>query len=194
MRSLFWLPLLFVLTSGCSLKNRTDFRGISVQLPSKELSVARLSHHEVSAKENSSFVTPSTIGDFQCFALNVVGNGIPFDSRFSCKNSLSKIGIVGGFIPLTQNVIEMMVPVGSNRTIQLIGVQSSIGCPNFNDFFLLLVLDIILKKYMQQNQFLLLLKFCRCIFQHRQYYFRIEHTIYHFDKLTFNHSPTVNRL
>jgi hypothetical protein len=81
--------------------------------------------------------TPSTIGGFTCVGLNITGDQIPTTTALQgCVSAgMPAIGIRTGLVPITADSIEVSVPSGPKRVIQVFGVVSSIGCPPVSDFF-----------------------------------------------------------
>jgi hypothetical protein len=126
---------IFVLSvSACSLRDRQKAPTISVNLPQEWVSAvsSRSFTTMATSGSNSSFETPTSIDSLNCFAINVKGPGILPDPRFNCDFPDKGPSQVAGFVPVTSASMELMVPVGAARTIQLIGVQSTIGCPDLN--------------------------------------------------------------
>lgn len=113
------LSVAFLTTSACSMKDRSEVHSISVQLP-----------QQWTNQSNNNFMigSVSSVADFDCYALNVTGPGIINDTRMGCTNPETAMGMVAGFVPVTQGVIDMMVPAGPSRKIQVIGIQSNISC------------------------------------------------------------------
>ena len=132
----FLLASLMLTTSACSLRERKSNPSVSITLPQEWVSAVKRNKIKTIASTTegtSGFSKPTSLADFQCFALNVKGPGILPDPRFGCDNPSAGIGIMAGFIPVTQGSLDLMVPAGTSRVVQLIGVQSSIGCPSFNE-------------------------------------------------------------
>ena len=77
----------------------------------------------------SSFSNPTSLTSFQCYGLNVTGPGIQMDTRLGCTDPSSGMGRIAGFVPVSSGTIDMLVPAGAARKIELIGVQSDVGCP-----------------------------------------------------------------
>ncbi len=110
--------------ASCSLKDRKSAFGITVQMPVASERVV---------KHARFFSPPTSVSDFQCFALNITAPDISATAKqFSCSNQ--SIGLVAGMAPISGGVVSAMVPAGAGRTIQLIGVQSSGDCSSFGDF------------------------------------------------------------
>ena len=132
----FLVASFMLTTSACSLRERKSNPSVSVTLPQEWVSAVKRNKIKTIASTTegtSGFSKPTSLADFQCFALNVKGPGILPDPRFGCDNPSAGIGIMAGFIPVTQGSLDLMVPAGTSRVVQLIGVQSSIGCPSFNE-------------------------------------------------------------
>jgi hypothetical protein len=117
--------------SACSMKDRSEVHSVSVQLPSQMQSTSHmnvLNNH--SSSMSISYSSPVSISSFQCFGLNVKGPGINPDPRMGCTNPNSGMGILAGFIPFSNTAtLDVMVPAGPARTVELIAIQSDIGCP-----------------------------------------------------------------
>ena len=119
------------------MKDRAEVHTVSVQLPQEWANSTPLSSAMFkvngSSRKNSSFVAPTDISGFQCYGLNVRGPGIQSDPRLGCTDPASGMGLIAGFYPITQGSIEVVVPAGPDRVVELIGIQSSVGCPLLND-------------------------------------------------------------
>jgi hypothetical protein len=144
--------------TGCSLKSRPDRAKLSIAvLPGSKSAGARLSVARVvqpgalpgptlgtGAGEGGgqgSPTAPETIDGFTCIAVNVTGSGIDASpgSTDICMNPDTPpagfpayFGAVGGFVPLaTGGVIEVEIPSGPQRLVQVIAVTTSSGsCPS----------------------------------------------------------------
>ncbi len=121
--------------TACSMKDRTEVHSVSVKLPSEWVNSTNMSvlNHHGSTMSTSYFTAPTGLTSFQCYALNVTGPGIQADPRYGCTNPDSGMGLIAGFMPISSGSIEMMVPAGADRKVNLIGIQSTIGCPLLND-------------------------------------------------------------
>jgi surface protein len=130
-----FIALSLILTlAACSMKDRSEMHSVSVQLPQQwanSSSMNVLNHHSSSMLIN--YDTPVGMEDFQCYAINVRGSGINSDARMGCTDPSTSVGLVGGFVDVTQGRIDLMVPAGPNRVVELIGIQSEIGCWLFED-------------------------------------------------------------
>jgi hypothetical protein len=76
---------------------------------------------------------PDTAAGFHCLGVNVVGSGIPtVKLASSCGKSVAlDLSLYSAMIPISGGTIEISVPVGSARTIQVYGITTSGGaCPN----------------------------------------------------------------
>jgi hypothetical protein len=71
---------------------------------------------------------PTTI----CYALNVKGPGIMPDPRLPCADPSKGMGAFAGFVSASESEMQLMVPAGPDRVVQLIGIESTVGCPDLN--------------------------------------------------------------
>ncbi len=120
-----WIAALLVgsfIFSGCSLE-RKNIDGIKVVL---DRSAERLAS-EMSLL--ASPTSPTTIGDFSCYLLNVTGNGIPEGALSGCTPSGNFQGRGVGFtsLPTKGNVIPVQVPLGDVRTFDVYGLFPPTG-------------------------------------------------------------------
>ena len=141
-QKLFSFLAIASMLSACSMKDRTQAYQVNVQMPNSSSANAKFSSPGVLATK----VDPSATGipalaaaaGFRCFALNVVGSGIPIDPRFNCNDP--SMGQMVGMADITGGSVSADVLAGPSRTIQLIGVMvdatSTIqGCPSFDAIF-----------------------------------------------------------
>ena len=108
-------------------------RGKSIKVTMPSLSSAQSSAAQVSAGTSStmSVAPPASFFGFSCFALNVRGAGIAPDGPL-CHNNPA-VGKLSGFAPFSGGSVEVRVPPGPARTIQLIGVMTGDGsCPSYD--------------------------------------------------------------
>lgn len=142
----FWkyipnLVLLVLLTGGCSLRERADVRGIKLSILGNGVPSTKIQKKTITAAEIISGIglnpisDPVSYSDINCFAINVTGPGMIKDPRFSCGSTPSEVGISLGFIPINETELELLVPIGMDRKIQLIGIKSQVGCLNFETIF-----------------------------------------------------------
>jgi hypothetical protein len=142
----FWksfpsLLLLTLLVGGCSLRDRTNLRGVKISVPQgwgSASKVQKKSFSKTAIKSGGELIPisdPTSFSEINCLAINVTGPGIVKDSRFSCGTVPSEVGISLGFIPVSQSEAEVLVPIGIQRKIQLIGIKSQADCLDF-DFIL----------------------------------------------------------
>ena len=73
--------------------------------------------------------TPSQWGDLTCFAISVTGPGVPFNTNVSCPAGTTPPGLIAGMVPAGGTLV-VQVPNGPSRLIQLMGFDSSVGCPD----------------------------------------------------------------
>ncbi|MEK6705526.1 MAG: hypothetical protein AABZ06_07040, partial [Bdellovibrionota bacterium] len=125
--------------TGCSLKSK-ERHVIRIELPSgasvNQSSVSSLEKNllEIKNKRTSNLregavELPESFDDFTCLAINVTGSGIADDPRARCYKE-DRVGRIGGFVSMDGGIIEVDVPSGPGRRIQLFGVKSYIGCPS----------------------------------------------------------------
>lgn len=118
--------------SGCSLSDPNDRLlriGISVPAASKS-SASSLQVGDVFqyGTPNPLDVYPEKISDFTCFGINVTGPGIQTDPRIGCSSPT--IGRIGGLALVKGGTVEMIIPMGIQRKVDLFGLKSSVGCPS----------------------------------------------------------------
>lgn len=94
--------------------------------------IQSVSRDAASSSYSSSFATPTSVRDFSCFGINVLGDGISKNPNLKpCSESGSLSGgLMAGMTPVTNSSISIDVPMGPNRLIQLFGIQSRSGCPS----------------------------------------------------------------
>lgn len=138
-----YLLTFIILTSGCSFERLGKGR-IRVELPDEPPELARNGQGQGQGGSNllsqlkgpldSALIgvdLPSSPGIFDCFGLHVSGAGIiPNNNVDSCPEN-PPMGIIGGLASVSAGSIELDVPFGTARTIQLFVVQSKVGCPKF---------------------------------------------------------------
>lgn len=126
--------------SGCSL-NVSDGRVVRIPIPkTSSKSVVRNASYKDPLKNILSepgalaYAPPAaSISSFACYGLNVTGPGIPDDPRMQCGGPNQHVGIFAGFVPAGVGYLEVYVPSGAARHIQLFGSTSSDGsCPDLN--------------------------------------------------------------
>jgi hypothetical protein len=126
---------LLLLTSACSMKDRTSAYGVSIKLPvSTQKALGNALVLPSSNSFSNALFSPAALVGINCFALNVVGSGIPVDTRFGCTKPEQGMGQMTGLSPVAGGTIDAMVPAGASRTLQLIGFSSTlaVGCPVFD--------------------------------------------------------------
>jgi len=133
MKNLLSVLVFVTVATGCSLKDRNQSVSVSVQLPkawqnssSMDQLLGRKNYSSYRSHARNNFPDPTTLGDFQCYALNVYGAGIK-PSANKCNDS--SMGQISDLVPAGAKTIDMTVPSGNGRIVQLIGVQSTAGCP-----------------------------------------------------------------
>lgn len=73
---------------------------------------------------------PANINEFTCIGVNVTGEGIPplTSARTICSGT-SYLGVYAGTVPISGGAVEVMVPSGKNRKIQVFGLSGTTNCP-----------------------------------------------------------------
>ncbi len=142
-KSLAVCPALLALTlSSCALNSNGESHAVSVSLPGARISFMQkmenltdwISLAWASATTATTLNTdPSSLSEFDCFAVNVTGPGIDPDPRVSCTDPGDAPAILGGFVPYGNSSIDLMVPAGPSRNIKIFGVKSLVGCPQLQD-------------------------------------------------------------
>ena len=133
--------LLASLSVGCSLKAASKGTTLSLVLPNSSTRLSQLGgppvHGVVPSQWNSN--------SFACYGVNVVGPGIsdtgatPTATQFSNFSALasgatacSYRGVVSNTVSLAaaggSTTIDLQVPAGSNRIIQLVGITDAANC------------------------------------------------------------------
>ena len=76
---------------------------------------------------------PASFFGFNCLALNVKGPGIGPDPRVcGGQKPPAGMGRISNFAPLGGSTVEVKVPPGAARTVQLLGAMTGgLGCPTF---------------------------------------------------------------
>jgi len=76
---------------------------------------------------------PISSSAFDCYAVNVMGPDIPStDSKphqGSASTSCAYPGIITPLLAPSASTVEMVVPTGTGRVFQVLGLQTKIGCP-----------------------------------------------------------------
>jgi hypothetical protein len=83
---------------------------------------------------------PTSLDDFDCFSLNVLGTGINSDPRLPAKFQGScgypeeiPLGAYFGMVSVTEGELEISIPSGAKRTIQVQAFRSKTGtCPTLD--------------------------------------------------------------
>jgi hypothetical protein len=146
MRSFQFLALMLPLLVGCSLGSPPN-RVVRIALPTHSSpthssmdplqKILSLSDADFSTAHTSAeSFTPTSLNDFDCFALNVRGPEIERDSRLTCSNADGYDDYLGrfvGFVSKEEGSIEIEVPAGPARQIQLVGIHSHLGCASIDD-------------------------------------------------------------
>jgi hypothetical protein len=143
--------------NACSLSAPDTVR-LSVQIPGESVnSSARLSNPFDAFKlQNSSSIgtlattnpLPPTLNDFNCYWINVMGSGIAASEEHWNNDDLQRAvplaiagdqcssypGVRSQFVPVsTGGTVDLMVPSGANRIVQVLGMTTSTGsCADFS--------------------------------------------------------------
>lgn len=122
-----------VIASGCTLKSREQ-RTLRIELPNTGSSQL-VSHKDplqgmLQGRTSSSLVAGTSLSGFNCYGLNVFAPDIPKDPRMSCRST--PVGRLGGLVSVENGVLEVEVPAGPARVVQLFAVTSTVGCPDLN--------------------------------------------------------------
>lgn len=128
---------------GCSLGPANDGTRIRVAIPGPSELSSVASQAGMRGGSNSSLgrtqgrttsetltLTPATLADFDCYAVNVVANDIAVESRIpQCVGapitSKRRAGILGGMIAAGGGSIDLKVTAGTARTFQLLGFKTT---------------------------------------------------------------------
>lgn len=137
------LPLMLA-QSACSL-SRENGHHVVISLPEggfkASASMARVmtspSPSPSPTSGSSSFPLPTSLADFKCFGVMVTGEGIyPQAGLDNCTANPDiapgKMGMFVGLVPASGGTIDVMIPGGSARLIQLVGVQTAGDCPDIS--------------------------------------------------------------
>jgi alpha-tubulin suppressor-like RCC1 family protein len=138
----FALLLCSIIVSGCSLKSANDSAHLSLVLPNPHR--AALAQSNLSGSQYQG-LAPSAWNDpgFACYGVNVTGVGIAdssanpnpnpdFAALLAGTTSCAYRGIVSNGFTFTAGqaevAIDLQVPPGANRVIQLIGITNAAYC------------------------------------------------------------------
>lgn len=78
-----------------------------------------------SSSSNGGSLVPGSLSDFDCFAVNVVASDI---KQVPICGGTAKMGVAVGFLGRGPGSIDINVPLGANRTIQIWGFANSSQC------------------------------------------------------------------
>jgi hypothetical protein len=119
--------LIALSTFSCSLKNNVAYQTINISLPHAA------SHAEVEGPQAGAHsAAPTSLSAFNCYAVNIIGPGMPADSRLACGDPTQGLGAFAGFVSSTTPTLSIQVPNGAARQISLIGTVQSGACPDIN--------------------------------------------------------------
>ncbi len=108
---------------------------MTITMPSNEAS-NQVSNEESSAAARvagqlSATQAPSSLAGFSCYGVTIAASDIAPDKRLHCTNPNDNPGIIVGFItPGPNSSVDITVPTGAARNIQIFGVVSTNGCPD----------------------------------------------------------------
>ncbi len=133
------LLTLALLSGSCSMKQRDPSSvGLWVDVPqAATLGANSRSLQDGLARDRdwqSAFVTaPGNVDDFQCYGINVMGPGL---SRFQMSplpagtspDVCNYAGVTSSLVGTNGSSIQLQVPPGPARTIQMIGIRSDVPC------------------------------------------------------------------
>lgn len=132
-----------VMSTSCSLQSPSQ-TPLHIEIP-RSAELSRNAFHSRAQSTPSNYTTaPASLSDFDCFAVNVTAPEIPPPPGLqSCTLPTDIIGAAGGWVstnPTTSSTnssnvsIDLMVPSGPSRLIQIYGVRTADPCPTFGDF------------------------------------------------------------
>ncbi len=124
MRALVFILCLVVFQS-CSLEQRDsdEFISVRVELPA----VKSQTHLAVTA------TPPNLATGFDCWGVHATGSGLEtVSTKFENAGSAPHCrgpGILSNLVSMTQTSVQIKVPKGANRTFQVVGIKSTLACP-----------------------------------------------------------------
>jgi len=138
----FILPSFFtacaIALGGCSFKSKSAETKLSIQIPAKLRGSGKNSlHKKVPGK---SHLTPTDVDDFDCIGVNIVAGDIPIrTSPDSCAPTVARVALsqLVTVVPRSAASIQITVPSGYGRLIQLFGYMTSDGaCSTVDELML----------------------------------------------------------
>lgn len=152
------LIVLSLSLSSCSFKSHEmGMQLIQINLPQRNARASRISEVKPGLSEKftrnfsginqkgalpnltSTSGAPADISYFNCYAVNVIGPGIPANPAMSCSTGPG-LGIASGFVAAptatTPATLTVTVPNGTGITFQILGAISTAAngsCPNIED-------------------------------------------------------------
>jgi hypothetical protein len=121
--------------SSCTQKKTEETTTVRIEVP--DLSATKLK--APSSRNTQRADPPAEFSGFQCIGLNVSASDIKVTpsaletaSFGSCVlEGMPKMGVVAGLVPITGGAIEVQVPSGPRRIIQVFALQTTLGrCPS----------------------------------------------------------------
>lgn len=122
-----------------SLADLTGARAAKMMEPGEILNIDGMNSSDGGLVGINSFKMPASVNDFHCFAINVVGPGIPRAQGNNGSAGMSEAQILSGMyagstcaypgyisqpIPKSQETaIEITIPAGEKRIIQVLGIK-----------------------------------------------------------------------
>ena len=146
-KQLFGAVFVGLFLTGCGLSDPRDSVSLSIQLPTPATSQPLSPGMTPNLTQNAgldlfatnvpttSATLPTTVDGFNCYSVNVYGPGIPGDLTGDGSTTIppancSYLGIGSDLITPPNNIATVKVPSGPSRSIQVIGIAVSGGCPN----------------------------------------------------------------
>jgi hypothetical protein len=126
--------------TACSLSSRSSHH-VVISMPEGGFKASMIRTQSMARVQSgsgggSNFPMPSSLADFKCIGVMVTGDGILPDPAFNseCKanpNVMTRgLGKLVGLVPASGGSVDIQIPGGPARMIQLIGVQSGGECPD----------------------------------------------------------------
>lgn len=130
-----------LLTSACSLEPYGKNARLRIELPQQE----SVNLQDRLSTPNQYISFPASLSQFDCFGVNVMGPGLenfsgtygPTNASYSDPLQCPYKGVTSNVAGISQSGVDLNVPAGPKRAIQVIGVVTGSGCPvgaNFGDF------------------------------------------------------------
>jgi hypothetical protein len=118
---------LLALSASCSIApNQSDWVKVKVSLPQPDSLSVPNPLTELLEPGRDNFTQPATVDAFDCYSVNIYGQGITGTSGQS--TGCSYPGVTSTLATSNQTAVSLTVPSGTQRTIQMIGVATGGGC------------------------------------------------------------------